>query len=334
MGEIIITDRPSFTNQQINTIVPNGKVNYSFLYYSIRPRKQELLSLGATTGVRTPILNKSAFCNLKVTLPPLPTQRRVASILGAYDDLIEVNRQRIAVLEEMARRLFDEWFVHFRFPGHEDHGMIETEHGRLPEGWTVQRLDAIAEINARTLRPGAAPERIKYIDIASVSLGHVEQFLDLPFIDAPGRARRLVRDGSIIWSTVRPNRRSFAVLLRPPSDLVVSTGFAVLDAVKLPFSYLYMAVTTDLFVGYLTGRATGSAYPAVTGATFGNATIIVPPKALGEQFGEFTEPKLRLIEGLRTANTKLAASRDLLLPRLISGELSVAEAERELDAAA
>jgi type I restriction enzyme S subunit len=70
MGETIMTDKPSFTNQQINTVVPNGNVEPSYLYYSLRPRKQELLSLGATSGVRTPILNKSAFCDLKVKIPP------------------------------------------------------------------------------------------------------------------------------------------------------------------------------------------------------------------------------------------------------------------------
>lgn len=78
MGEAIMTDKASFTNQQINTIVPNGKVDPSFLYYSLCPRNQELLSLGASTGVRTPILNKSAFCDLKVKIPPLPVQRRIS----------------------------------------------------------------------------------------------------------------------------------------------------------------------------------------------------------------------------------------------------------------
>ena len=89
MGEVVMTDRPAFSNQQINTIVTNGKVDTSFLYYSLRTRKQELLSLGAATGVRTPILNKSAFCETKVVVPPLPIQQRIAGILSAYDDLIE-----------------------------------------------------------------------------------------------------------------------------------------------------------------------------------------------------------------------------------------------------
>jgi type I restriction enzyme, S subunit len=141
MGEAIMTAKPSFTNQQINTIVPNGKVEPSFLYYSLRPRKQELLSLGATTGVRTPILNKSAFCDLKVKIPPLPVQHRIASALSAYDDLMENNRRRIHILEEMARTLYSEWFVHFRFPGHDKLKRKDSILGPIPQGWEVGRLD-------------------------------------------------------------------------------------------------------------------------------------------------------------------------------------------------
>lgn len=89
MGEVVLTGRTCFTNQQINTLIPNGKTDSSFLYYALRPRKHELLSFGAMRGARTPIINKSAFCDLKVSLPPLSVQRRIASVLGAYDDLIE-----------------------------------------------------------------------------------------------------------------------------------------------------------------------------------------------------------------------------------------------------
>lgn len=85
MGKVIMVSRPSFTNQQLNTIIPNEKVDPDFLYYSFSTRKQELLSLGSATGVRTPILNKSAFSDLKVNVPPLPIQRKIADMLSAYD---------------------------------------------------------------------------------------------------------------------------------------------------------------------------------------------------------------------------------------------------------
>jgi restriction endonuclease S subunit len=161
------------------------------------------------TGAAQPKLSQANLKRIEVNLPPLPEQRRIASILGAYDELIEVNRRRIAVLEEMARQLFEEWFVHFRFPGH-------LNGGSLPEDWRVMRLSDIADVNAVSVKSNAPLQQIGYIDISSVSVAAVEKVDWIDFTDAPGRARRRVKDGSIIWSTVRPNRRSYALLLEPP----------------------------------------------------------------------------------------------------------------------
>ena len=138
-------------------------------------------------------------------------------------------------------------------------------------------------------------------------------------------------DGSVLWSNVRPNRRSFAVVLDPTPKIFASTGFTVLDARETSFTYLYHWVTTDNFVGYLVGNAQGAAYPAVTAATFERAAILLPPADLVKRFTDFAEPMLRLADRLRKTNGSLAASRDLLLPRLISGQLSIAQAERQLE---
>lgn len=132
MGKVVLTGKQSVTNQQINTIIPNNEINPDFLYYSLSTRREELKSLGAV-GVRTPILNKSSFERVKVRIPPLEIQRRIASILSAYDSLIENNTWRIQILEEMARRIYEEWFVRFRFPGHEKVKMVESELGLIPE---------------------------------------------------------------------------------------------------------------------------------------------------------------------------------------------------------
>lgn len=318
------------TNLSIAVLPEQDRIYKPFLYYRLAgPGLWEL-----RTGSAQAQITIERLRTYEIELPPLAVQRRIAAILAAYDDLIEVNRQRIALLEEMARRLFDEWFVHFRFPGHESRPMVDTPDGPLPEGWQRSRLNTVASINADTLRPSDAPDQIGYVDIASVVRGEIQKVEWQPFIDAPGRARRKVRDGSTIWSMVRPNRRSHALVLDPEDNLIVSTGFAVLDPREVSVSYLYHFVTTDTFVGYLVNNTTGAAYPAVTGAAFERALILLPPKALDGKFNAAVEPMMRLVNTMRRQNFRLAASRDLLLPRLISGELSVSVAERELDAAA
>ncbi|WP_245503952.1 restriction endonuclease subunit S [Rhizobium laguerreae] len=333
IGKMCLTREPTLTNQQINSIIVDpARADPRWTFYALKSMREEIAAIAS--GSATPIINKTAFGNIQFSVPSLPTQRRIASILGAYDDLIEVNQRRIAVLEEMARGLFDEWFVRFRFPGHEAVSILGTPSGPMPQGWRNDTLGNVAAINAASLRPANAPSEIGYIDISSVSPGKIDTINHMPFAEAPGRARRIVTDGSILWSNVRPNRRSFAVVLDPKPEIVASTGFTVLDARETSFAYLYHWVTTDNFVGYLVGNAQGAAYPAVTAATFERAAILLPPAELVKRFTDFSEPMLRLADSLQKANGSLATSRDLLLPRLISGQLSVAEAERQLEEAA
>jgi type I restriction enzyme, S subunit len=153
------------------------------------------------------------------------------------------------------------------------------------------------------------------------------------FADAPGRARRIVAHGDVIWSCVRPNRRSHALVMNPNADTIASTGFAVITAEAVPYTFLYVATTTDEFVTYLTNHATGAAYPAVTAATFEQAKLVVPPASLLKKFGELTIPMAEHMDVLHRQVANLGASRDLLLPRLMSGQLTLPEAEEAIPAA-
>lgn len=193
----------------------------------------------------------------------------------------------------------------------------------MPKNWKQRRLDSVATVNPESIKPRQAPESINYIDIASVSTGRVDTMQPMGFEGAPGRARRIVRSGDIIWSCVRPNRRSYSLIIAPPPDTIASTGFAVLRSTKVPFSYLYQAVTTNAFVDYLVNHATGAAYPAVKQSDFEAAEIIVPTQPVLELFDRAIEPMLRHIHALGCKNANLRTQRDLLLPKLISGEVDV-----------
>ncbi len=256
-------------------------------------------------------------------LPSPEVQRSVADMLFAYDDLIEINERRTAILEDMAQRLFDEWFVRFRYPGHETVPLVETELGMVPEGWWLGTFRECAEVNPETLSPRHAPHEINYIDISSVSVGRVDAVATMEFSQAPGRARRIVRDGDVIWSTVRPNRRSHALLLDVAPNTIASTGFAALRSRNSDWAWMYEATRTDSFVGFLVGRARGSAYPAVVGADFEDVPLIVPPVDLRVKFQTQVGPMHELASTLHRQNNKLRAARDLLLPKLISGEINV-----------
>jgi len=226
-------------------------------------------------------------------------------------------------LEEMARSLYREWFVNFRFPGHEKVPLVDSSLGPIPKGWDVKKLKDIAEVNRAQINERNAPGEVHYIDISSVSPGQIDAITTYAFAEAPGRARRVVQHADVLWSCVRPNRRSHALVMRPAPHTIASTGFAVLTAFRVPFTFLYAATTTDDFVGYLTNNTSGAAYPAVTASTFEKAELVVPTQSLLELFGDATLPIADQIATLQTQAVNLRRTRDLLLPKLISGEYPV-----------
>ena len=140
---------------------------------------------------------------------------------------------------------------------------------------------------------------------------------------APSRARRVVQHGDILWSCVRPNRKSYGVVWNPCENLIASTGFAVITPDGVPSSFLEQATTTDDFVRYLENNAKGAAYPAVLASDFERAEVLIPPKPLLKSFAAFAEPLLAQRHNLETQTRKLRTARDRLLPKLMSGEIEV-----------
>ena len=302
----------------------DGIVDRSFLYYWMQG-DDCMNQLNEVKGL-TDMADYVSLTNQRrmwLSAPPLPVQKRIAGILSAYDALIENSQRRIRILEEMARSLYREWFVHFRFPGHENHPTVPSSLGDIPQGWEVKKLADVAEVNRAQINVRSAPDEVHYIDISSVSPGQIDSITTLSFSDAPGRARRVVRHGDVLWSCVRPNRRSYAQVMHPNPDTIVSTGFAVLTAKKVPFTYLYFATTTDDFVAYLTNHATGAAYPAVTATTFEKAVMLIPHTALLKMFGDATIPIAEQIHTFQCKIQNLRFTRDLLLPRLLSGQVEL-----------
>jgi type I restriction enzyme S subunit len=319
--KLTLTHADCFVNQAVNAIIPNSlRFDSLYVYYLLRHNLHlvKRADTGASSGREN--VSKSNFSALElVATLDRDEQKRIAAVLDGYDCLIETNRRRIALLEESARLLYREWFVNLRFPGYES----ATREGTLPDGWNMQLLNEVAEVNRTSLSSKSQPNEIQYVDIASVETGVVLGATKMLFAEAPGRARRLVQHGDVIWSCVRPNRRSYALMWQPDDDIVVSTGFAVLSAKSVPFSYLYFATTSDDFVAYLTNRATGAAYPAVTASDFEEAPLLCPTSDVLQDFHERCLPMLELRNTLIIQNGQLTIARDALLPKLMSGAIKV-----------
>lgn len=296
-----------------------NKLYPQYLFYWITSKEGVGVLNNVTIGSSQKALTISALKNIEVTLPPIETQRRIADILSAYDDLIENNRKQIKLLEEAAQRLYKEWFVDLRFPGHEHTRIVDG----VPEGWERRCISDIATINESNIPKNYQFNYIEYIDLSSVQNGIIKEKTRYPLAEAPGRAKRVAKDGDIIWGMVRPNLKSFALVLHPRETDVYSTGFCVLSSKAVPFSYLYYSVTTEGFIRYLVNCTNGAAYPAVKPIHFAEAELLFPSEMLLKKFNDIVEPMLRQREKLLTMTNGAMEARDRLLPKLMSGEVEV-----------
>lgn len=291
---------------------------YLYHYFRLPSTVAYIENHALQSGV--PHINLGILKKLQIICPPLSVQKKIAAIISAYDDLIENNQRRIALLEKMAEEIYREWFVRLRFPGHEK---VKLAKG-IPQGWRVANLDELASVNPSSISRRESPDSILYVDISSVSTNRIDDAVWYAFADAPGRARRRVEHGDVIWSSVRPANRAYCLIYEPPENLIVSTGFAVIQPnATVPFTFLLFAVTSNAFVDQMTTVAKGAAYPATSFDDFEKAKLLVPTDELLKDFHEKVEPLFRQKHFLQQQIDRLRPMRDLLLPRLISGKLSV-----------
>ncbi len=271
------------------------------------------------------------FRQAYIPIPPLPTQQRIAAILSAYDDLIENNTRRIAILEEKARRLYDEWFVHFRFPGHEE---AEFE-GDLPRGWSVALVEEFGNVVTGKTPSKKRPE---YFD------GDIP-FLRLP--DMHGNVFVISTSDTLTDDGANSQRNKFI----PSGSLCVScigtVGIVVITSgtcqtnQQINSLVLHDERTMEfMFFALRSLKGTIERY-AATGATMANLSrgkfaaleLVRPSGQILQRFHGLASPMLNAILNLQQKNANLRAQRDLLLPKLVSGEIDVSAAEAELEAA-
>ena len=307
------TDRFYFADGNLTWIKDFDSNLYSkFLYYwfqSYEGRKKfEALAKG-TAQKAVPI---SGIKTLEIELPSLKSQKRIADILSAYDDLIKNNQKQIKLLEEAARRLYKEWFVDLRFPGHENTKIVDG----VPEGWNEKTLSQVANVIM-----GQSPKSEFY---NSEKKG-------LPFHQGVGSyGVRFVIDDIYSTSYTRiaePNSILFSV--RAPvgrlnitkNKVVIGRGLAAINQTDGCQSYLYYLLKNKFFKDNIVGN--GSIFASVSKDELLNQKFLIPERNLMMQFEKIVSQMDKQIENLDSKNKKLIEARDRLLPKLMSGEVEV-----------
>ena len=308
----------------------NSLVDYVYLSYLLSGWDAQLyfVNHSNSSGGQANISPDIVY-NYAVSLPSLSVQYKISSILKSLDDKIEVNRKINENLEQQAQALFKSWFVDFEpFRNGE---FVESELGRIPKGWRVGKLGELCVTNKRTYK-GEFNVKIKYIDTGSVTNNFIEssQILDPTCDKIPSRAKRAVVEGDIIYSSVRPNQKHYALLFSPSANTVVSTGFIVITSNWSAYRYfIYEFLIQDGVIDNLQAIAeqSVSTFPSINASDITNLKVVIPPNEIVVQYANIAFSHYNKINNNQQESRRLAELRDTLLPKLMSGELKVNEIE-------
>ena len=300
-------------------------LNYLLSGSEFRAR-MDALSNGATV----PHLNMKDIRGLELPeLPPQNVQYRIASVLSAYDELIENNTRRIQILEEMAQAIYREWFVEFRYPGHNDVPLVDSELGPIPKGWGVREFGDTVTMGRKNVDPRTRPAEIfAHFSLPAFDRNHQPVFeagVEIMSI------KREIPGPCVLYSKLNPRiPRVWFVDGRDQGGYcpIASSEFLVLmPQDNWTLSLIFAVCCSPEFANRVVGMAGGTSTShqrARPGDLF-QLPVVDPPPELVERLDVTVRPMLDLAEALRSAVRNLRATRDLLLPRLISGEIDVSE---------
>lgn len=271
------------------------------------------------TGAAQPKLSQANLKKIPLLVPDIEEQRTIGAVLDAMDDLIENNRRRVAVLEEMARAIYREWFVKFRYPGHEDVPFVDSALGPIPEGWSTGIIDDIvtvskASVDPATLDPETPAIGLEHIPRQQITLD------DWGKAGSQGSRKAVFEKGDVLFGKIRPYFHKVSVA---PVDGICSTDAIVIRPHAAHWGQAVFTASSAEFVTHATQTSNGTKMPRADWKVLGKWSLAVPPTRLAELFSDIARHHLALAETLMFENRRLATMRDLLLPKLVTGQIDV-----------
>ena len=269
---------------------------------------------GYITGAAQPKLSQANLNSIKITLPPLPIQRRIADILSAYDNLIENNMQRIRILEQMAQAIYEEWF-----------GMVDKE--SLPKGWELKPFSELVDIDPKT----SVDKQIEKPFVGMNALSETSMIIDSSLIEMrAGNSGAKFQNRDVLFPRITPSvengKGAFVQFLKDGQVSIGSTEIIVFREKELNAEYIYFLSREHEFRGNAINSMVGaSGRQRVQQKCFDSFMVAKPPKKLLDKFADVVSPMFKITYTLALKNANLRQTRDLLLPRLVSGEIGITD---------
>lgn len=300
-------------------------LSYCFLTDSHQKWMMNQCSHGATMAS----LNQAIVCRIPLKYPDIRTQNTISGLLSAYDDLIETNTRRTKILEQMAQMLYREWFVNFRFPGHDKVKMVESEIGPIPQGWGANTIGDLCDDIRRSVNPSDVPAETPYIGLEHMP----RKSIALSEWGEAGQVQSTklrFNQGDILFGKIRPY---FHKVGTAPINGVCSSDAIVIVPKEVKYSsVVLLCASSDDFVAQATQTSQGTKMPRANWGVLARYPIAIPDLPLLERFNGIVVPMIELLINFIFRNRCLRKTRDLLLPKLVSGEVSVEQVESEVPA--
>ena len=318
VGEVNVAIEKSCIGRGIAGLFMKNK-NNEFLYYLLKYHTQYFKSISGGTTYES--IGKDQIAEIELLIPEdINEQRRIADILFAFDDKIEVNNKIIKTLEEMAQEIFKEWFVRFRFPGWQKVKFVNSELGKIPEGWKASILEEIMNLRREKFKSYNEWKNEKLLDLGRFPQKSLA-------INEHGKGEEIKTSafkfykGDILFGAVRPY---FHKVVIAPFDGVTNKSVFVIFPKKQEFySYLITILFSESTINYATNMASGTKMPVLKYEDLANMNIVLPDFKILSVFNEIVDKFYKILIEKVEENQKLVALRDLLLPKLMSGEIRV-----------
>ncbi|MGI1988938.1 restriction endonuclease subunit S [Shewanella glacialipiscicola] len=307
-------------------------INPQFLMYFLRSRIGQGLINAQVVGTSQPKLALFRIKDIEIPAPEKTVQDEIASVLSKYDNLIENNNRRIAILEDMAQSLYREWFVNFRYQNHEDNldadgkpKLIDSPLGQIPEGWEVKNAAEVITINPKTklVKEGEKP----FVGMSGLSQGSM---VIGDIIEKTGNSGAKFINGDTLFARITPclqnGKTGYVQFLTPEQPVGFgSTEFIVFrESEYLSSEFIYLLSRSNNFREHAIQSMTGATgRQRVHNDCFASCYLPVPPKELMHEFTKLAKPMFKSIFNLSKRNENLKQQRDMLLPKLISGQIEL-----------
>lgn len=331
IGKMHNVDRIIYVNQRVGIVRINEEIaDKEFVFQQMANSHNEKVYFNLAMGAGQPNLSPKDIGNLKINLPPLPTQRKIASILSAYDNLIENNLKRIQLLEEKARLTYEEWFVRMKFPGHE---VVEwDEVSGLPVGWEKGKINDVAIIgdgahaSIKRTKTGVMYLTSKNFDSNGLKLSKIDYISEKDFekyFKVESKALTRPQKGDVLLSIIGTMGAQYVV--KKDGEFGLSSSVSILrpkiDIINSMF--LSYWIKSQYFQKSMQSIRSGVAQSFLSLGMIKSLPCLLPPISILNLFQQLVEPKYQLMINLKDQNQLLKEARDLLLPRLMTGMIDV-----------